>query len=173
MIKKNLFKQINYIIISFAFIITNPLPVLAQVDGPQQQEVKWMNVSALHQWFSSGGAEIEYGRRGRSQYVNVDQLDGLRWPGEYIKNKGVNVGKSLWIGTTNFTDPANGITYPYKVICAGRLAMNLGIDVFADELTLIGKYDHPRVFVDDAIATDLEFNDVVDKIDPTIPWIEC
>ena len=169
MIKKNFKKAFGCILIFCAFTLINSSKVLAQVDGPQQQEIKWMNVSALHQWFSSGGAEIEYGRRGRSQYVNVDQLDGLRWPGEYIRNKGVNVGKSLWIGTTNFTDPVTGITYPYKVVCAGRLAMHLGTDIFADELTLIGKSDHPRVFVDDATATDLEFNDVVDKVDPSIP----
>ena len=88
MIKKNFKKAFSCILIFCAFTLISSSKVLAQVDGPQQQEIKWMNVSALHQWFSSGGAEIEYGRRRRSQYVNVDQLDGLRWPGEYIRNKG-------------------------------------------------------------------------------------
>jgi len=138
----------------------------AQVNGPQV--IRWIRVNSLHHWFSNGGAEIEYGRRSRT-FLNTDQADGLRWPGEYINNKGVNVGKALWIGTTNFTDPVNSITYPFKVICAGRSNMNLNSEIYPESINLIGKSNHPNVVVDNMRASDMEFDDVLDEVDPDIP----
>ncbi|HVO73671.1 MAG TPA: hypothetical protein VMT35_06585 [Ignavibacteriaceae bacterium] len=165
MFKKNLLKIL--IRTSLIIIITAVYhDLIAQVTGPQ--EIKWIRTGELHQWFSNGGAEIEYGRRSRA-FLATDQLDGLRWPGEYINNKGDNVGKALWIGTTNFTDPVNNVTYPYKVICAGRQNMNLNSEIYPVELTLVGKYERPNVFVDNSRASDIEFDDETDVIDPTIP----
>lgn len=138
----------------------------SQVVGPQ--EVKWLRVSSLHHWFSNAGVEIEYGRRSRSQ-LTTDQLDGLNWPGEYTLNKGVNVGKSLWIGTTNYTDPVTNTTYPYKVVSLGRLNLYINSDVFPVEFKLIGKFPHPMVLVDNTVATERELDDEVDEIDPTLP----
>jgi len=169
MIKKYLVKVIplyGIAILFCAFGITAFQQLHAQVSGPQV--IKWVRVNALHQWFSNGGAEIEYGRRSRA-FLATDQLDGLRWPGEYVNNKGVNVGKSLWIGTTNFTDPTNNITYPYKVICAGRSNMNLNSEIYPEEITLVGKFERPNVLIDNVRASDIEFDDETDVIDPTIP----
>lgn len=136
----------------------------AQVQGSQQQTIKWLSVGALRQWFSNAGAEIEYGRRGRASFVNVDQLDGLIWPSEYVINKGVNVGKSLWIGTTNFQDPVSGRTYANKVVCSGRLNINLGTEIIADELKMYGKAEHPVVRVDNVMSSAREFDDEVDAV---------
>ena len=36
---------------------------LGQVTG--QQQIRFLKVGALHQWFSNGGVEIEFGRNGR------------------------------------------------------------------------------------------------------------
>lgn len=138
----------------------------AQVRGPQ--EIKWLKVSSLHHWFSNAGVEIEYGRRSRSQLA-TDQLDGLNWPGEYTLNKGVNVGKSLWIGTTNFLDPKTQWTYPHKVVSLGRKDLYINSDVFPYEFKLIGKFPHPEVFVDNRPATERDFDDEVDEIDPLLP----
>jgi hypothetical protein len=133
--------------------------VKAQVTGPQ--EIKWLWVGPFQHWFSNGGAEIEYGRRSRA-FLDTDQMDGLRWPADYIWQDH-NVGKALQIGTTNFTDP-NGTTYPYKVISAGRLFMYLNEDVFPVSLQMHGKFKHPAVIVDSDEASDLDVNDDVDEI---------
>ncbi|MCX7984206.1 MAG: hypothetical protein N3A63_04825 [Bacteroidetes bacterium] len=138
----------------------------AQVQG--HQEIRWMRVSSLHHWFSNGVVEIEYGRRSRSQ-LTTDQLDGLNWPGEYTLNKGVNVGKSLWIGTTNFKDPVTNQTYPYKVVSLGRLNLYIDSDVFPVEFKLIGKFPHPSVIVDGVKATERDIDDVVDEYNPNLP----
>lgn len=169
MIKKILPQLKSSLLFCFAFTILFCDNSYGQVSGTQQQEIKWLTVNELHQWFSSGGAEIEYGRRGRSGFESVDQLDGLNWPAVYTINKGVHVGKSLWIGTTNFQDPSNGVLYPYKVVCSGRLNMYLGTEIIQEELKLVGKYAHPTVLVDDINASSRDFDDVVDEIDPNLP----
>ena len=142
--------------------------VNAQVQGSQDQEIRWIVVGSLHQWFSSGGAEIEYGRRGRAGFESVDQLDGLRWPAQF-NYQDVNVGKSLWIGTTDFTDPVSGVTYGAKVVSDGRLFMNLGSEIFADEIKLIAKSPHPNVYVDYSRGSGIDYDDAVDEIDPNLP----
>ena len=38
------------------------------------QEVKWMSIGDLHNWYSAAGSEIEVGRTGQVS----DQQDGLR-----------------------------------------------------------------------------------------------
>ena len=38
------------------------------------QEVKWMSIGDLHNWYSAAGCEIEVGRTGQVS----DQQDGLR-----------------------------------------------------------------------------------------------
>jgi hypothetical protein len=171
MIKKYLVNIALVLSLDITFGMVNFCDVQAQVFGPQ--EVKWLWVSSLRQYFSSGGQEIEYGRRGRGPYLNTDQTDGLRWPAQY-QSMDHNVGKSLWIGTTNFTDPTNGITYPFKVVNFGRAAMYTNLHVFPEEFRLYGKFDHPTVIVDDARASDLDENDLnlsggEDKLDPNLP----
>ncbi len=138
----------------------------AQVTGPQV--IKWMRVSELGHWFSNGGAEIEYGRQSRS-FLTTDQLDGMNWPAEYTLNKGVNVGQSMWIGTTNFNDPVAGKTFPYKVVCAGRLYLNLNTEIFPAEFSLVGRFARPGVYVDNESASAIAPYDNPDKIDPSIP----
>ena len=155
MIKKYLVKVLIVISLYGAYgIITTP-PLQAQVFGPQT--IKWIWVSSLRQYFSSTGAEIEYGRRGRS-YLNTDQLDGLRWPAQY-QYQDHNVGKAIWIGTTNFADP-NGTTYPNKVLCIGRAALYVNSIVYPVDFKLIGRFTAPTVIVDGQSASDLDANDL-------------
>lgn len=168
MIKKYLYKLIIPASFLGLLLAANLNSTFAQVTGPQVHDIRWMNVGSIHHWFSNGGAEIEYGRRGRAGFQNVDQLDGLNWPGEYTVNRGVNVGNSMWIGTTNFLDPVSGQTYAYKVVNAGRLNMNLGIEIISDGIKMIGKFDHPNVYVDDAKASVLDYTDLIDEIDPNL-----
>lgn len=161
-----------YLMVILLIIISTHKTSYAQVYGSQQQEVKWISVGALRNWFSSAGAEIEFGRRGRSGFVNVDQLDGLIWPSEYINNKGVSASKALWIGTTNYTEETGqlkGKVFPYKVICIGPREVYLGSDVYQEQLKLYGKFDHPQVLVDDVNASNREYDDEVDEINPDLP----
>jgi hypothetical protein len=140
----------------------------AQVQGTQSQQIKWLSTSALRSWFSNMGAELDYGRRDRQTYIAVDQIDGLCWPNEFnVRMKGVKVSKSLWIGTTNFTDPDSNVIYPYKVVCSGPRRVISGTEIIADELTLTGKFPHPNVFVDNARASARENDDVIDQEDNT------
>jgi len=166
MIKKYLSQIFILIALCFALGLFDALPIQAQVTGPQ--EIKWIWVSSLRHWFSHGGAEIEYGRRGRA-FLDTDQIDGLRWPAQF-PFQDHNVGESVWIGTTNFTQNVHGedITYPYKVVCSGRSFMFLNAEIFPEEISLIARSPRPDVFVDDNRASDLESYDEVDLVDDSI-----
>lgn len=163
-------KQTLYLISFFCVltVIYSPAAV-AQVDGTIPQEIKWLSVASLQHWFSNGGAEIEYGRRGRGQYLTIDQIDGLGWPAEYGNKVYTNVGNSFWMGTTNFADPVSGVTYPYKVVSSGRRFMYMGTEIFPERLELIGNREHPTVMVDDSRSSDLDFDDNLDDVDATLP----
>ncbi|RPI05655.1 MAG: hypothetical protein EHM64_05790 [Ignavibacteriae bacterium] len=170
MIKKYLAKVILVISLTCSLGVLDYQPLQAQVFGPQT--VKWLWVSSLRQYFSSAGSEIEYGRRGRGPYLNTDQNDGLRWPAQY-QNQDHNIGKSLWIGTTNFTDPTNGITYPNKVVHFGRATMYVNAEIYPEEFRLYGKFAAPAVTVDNLSASDLDANDLDlgggDVVDASLP----
>jgi hypothetical protein len=141
-------------------------PVCAQVQGTQQQKIKWMSTNALYSWFSNMGTEIEFGRRERQTYIAVDQIDGLCWPNEYhTRMKGIKAGKSLWIGTTNFDDPVAKVTYPYKVVCAGPRGVYSGSEIIADDLFMVGRFKHPAVSVDYLNASYIDADDIIDKED--------
>jgi len=168
MITKEQYKKLGILSAFCLVLLLAGSSLQAQVQGTIPQDIRWFTVGSLHQWFSSGGAEIEYGRRGRAGFESVDQLDGLNWPAQF-ENQDVNVGKSLWIGVPNFADPTTGKLFPHKVICAGRMFMNLGTEIFPVELKLIGKYLHPNVYVDVALASEIDYTDRVDEIDPDLP----
>jgi hypothetical protein len=153
----------------FVFTIVIFQQLNAQVQGSETQQIKWLSTSALRSWFSNMGAEIEFGRRDRVTYIAVDQIDGLCWPNEFnVRMKGVRAAKSLWIGTANYFDPDSNITYPYKVVCIGKDAVHSGTEIFADELSLIGKFPHPNIYVDNSSASARDFDDIIDVIDPTL-----
>ncbi len=153
----------------FVFTIVNFQQLNAQgVVGTEPQVVKWLSTSALRSWFSNLGAEIEFGRRDRQTYIAVDQIDGLCWPNEFnVRMKGVKAAKALWIGTTNFTDPVSNANYPYKVVCIGKDGIYPGTEIFADELSLIGKFPHPNVYVDETRASARDYDDIIDEQDNT------
>jgi len=127
------------------------------------REVKWLRLGSLHQYFLNWGAEIELGRTGQAS----EQTDGLRWPAQF-PNQDVLVAKSMWIGCTNYQD-RNDSTYSYKVIVVGPRGRDEYYQFIPEEFSLIGRFNHPLVYVDEVGATDNELNDVVDAIDPGLP----
>lgn len=144
---------------------------LLGVETSSAQEVKWFKVGSLHNWFREDGAEPEVGRTN----LQSDQQDGMRWPAQFhgAPNRMVDnvAAKALWIGTANYTDAPQygGVTYPHKVVHLGPRGWDTEREFMPIEFRMIGKFDHPQVFVDGLPGTDLMFNDVVDEIDPDLP----
>ncbi|MEE9432410.1 MAG: hypothetical protein V3V16_15295 [Melioribacteraceae bacterium] len=128
------------------------------------QSTKWLAVGSLHNWYSSSGMEIELGRT----HLIPDQQDGLRWPALY-KKQDSQASKALWIGTLNYNDPKAGKVFNFKVVHMGPRVENIKSEFLPQEFKLVGKFDHPRVFVDGLPAGKLDFLDFVDEVDPDLP----
>lgn len=126
------------------------------------RQIKWLRTGSLHHYSLNWGAEIELGRTGRTQ----EQMDGLRWPAQY-QNQDVLVAKALWIGCTDYQD-RNGEFYPYKVITIGPRGHDEFYQFIPVEFKMLGRFEHPAVYVDGLVATDNDLNDVVDEIDPNL-----
>jgi len=130
------------------------------------QEVKWLKIGSLHQWFRADGCEPEVGRTG----LQSDQQDGMRWPAQYQKQDNI-AAKALWIGTTNFTDAAQygGNFYPIKVVHVGPRGWDVNREFIPIEFRAIGKFDHPKVYVDGVTGSELMWDDNMDEIDESLP----
>ena len=128
------------------------------------QEVKWMSIGDLHNWYSAAGCEIEVGRTGQVS----DQQDGLRYPAFY-RVQDNQAAKGLWLGASNFFDPIVDKTYEKKVVHAGPRHLDIENETMPIDITMDGRYDHPSVLVDNDPATNLQYLDDVDNIDPSLP----
>jgi len=124
-------------------------------------ESKWIAIGDLHNWYSEEGCEIELGRTGQIP----DQQDGLRWPAQF-SFQDMQAAKGLWIGMTDFDDPQAGKVFDYKVVHVGpRGPVNTKTEILIQDFKMYGKFDHPKVIVDQAPASTLEFMDIVDSVD--------
>ncbi|HIF83267.1 MAG TPA: hypothetical protein EYQ37_05350, partial [Candidatus Marinimicrobia bacterium] len=128
------------------------------------QEVKWMAIGDLQNWYSAAGCEIEVGRTGQVS----DQQDGLRFPAFY-RVQDNQAAKGLWLGAKNFHDPIVSKDYEYKVVHAGPRHLDIENETIPKEISLYGRYGHPNVFVDGDPATNLQYLDNVDEVDPDLP----
>lgn len=126
-------------------------------------ETQWMAVGTLHDWFHSAGCEIEVGRT----YQVDDQQDGLRWPAQF-RYQDSKAAKALWIGCKDFDDPVAGQVYNYKVVHVGPRVLDEQNEFMTEQFKLKGRFDHPRVLVDDIPASQLDFMEVVDEVDETL-----
>jgi len=129
------------------------------------QTSKWLSVGSLHNWYSSSGCEIELGR---TPGVLSNQQDGLRWPALY-NFQDCQAAKAMWFGAVNYNDLKAGKVFNYKVVHMGPRVQNIKSEFLPQEFKLIGKFDHPRVFVDGIPAGKLDFLDFVDEVDPDLP----
>ncbi|MBN1154135.1 fibronectin [candidate division KSB1 bacterium] len=133
------------------------------------QEVKWFKVGSLQTWFREDGCEPEVGRT----FLQADQQDGYRWPAQFHgADKEVDnmAAKALWIATTNYTDAAQygGVTYPQKVVHVGPRGWDLNREFMPQVFKLIGRFEHPKVYVDGIEASELKYDDILDEIDPNL-----
>ena len=127
------------------------------------QEVRWMSIGDLHNWYSAAGSEIEIGRTGQIS----DQQDGLRYPAFY-RAQDNQAAKGLWFGATNFYDPIVNKAYTHKVVHAGPRHLDIESETIPVKLTMDGRHDHTNVLVDNNPATNLQYSDKVDNIDPSL-----
>lgn len=137
--------------------------VILYLSGAFAQEVKWMSIGDLHNWYSAAGSEIEVGRTGQVS----DQQDGLRYPAFY-RVQDNQASKGLWLGASNFYDPVVDKNYDKKVVHAGPRHLDIENETMPVSITMDGKYDHPNVFVDGDPATNLQYLDYVDNVDPSL-----
>ncbi len=144
------------ILLGYAFILLNPSETFAQ-------ENKWIRVGMLHNWYMESGCEPEVARRGLVR----DQQDGLQWPAQFRDQDG-QAAKGLWIGALNYNDIVANAVFPNKVVQVGPRDFDDANEVMPMEFKMVGRFDHPTVIVDGALATDLEFDDLVDEIDPNL-----
>ena len=128
-----------------------------------QGATRWIRVGELQDWFSELGCEWEVGRRG----LVPDQQDGLQWPGRY-PDQDSKAAKGLWIGATNYNDLVGNQTYPFKTVAVGPRSNDYSSEIFPLEFKTIGRFQHPTVLVEGDVATDLDFDDIVDEIDPDL-----
>ena len=125
------------------------------------QEVKWIKVGSLHNWYMAIGCEPETARRG----LVSDQQDGLRWPAQF-RDQDMQAAKGLWIGARNYNDLVAGTTYPHKVVHAGPRHWDQNNETMPVEFKMIGRFEHPTVIVDGVLSSTLQFDDIVDEINP-------
>ncbi len=123
-----------------------------------QQEVKWMAAGSLQNWYSSMGCEIEVGRSS-----SADQQDGLQWPGWY-PYQDAQAAKSLWIGTTDYTD-ANNVAWPYKVVHVGPRVRGTG-EFIPIKFEMVSKYPPPEISVDGSPTEGKPVDN--NRVDPTM-----
>jgi hypothetical protein len=103
-----------------------------------QGTTRWVDVGFLQNWYSEYGWEIEEGNVREQQY-------GLRWPAQY-NYEDMQAAKSMWIGTTDFTD-ADGKTWTDKVVHVGPRVSGAG-EFFPVTFDLYTKFERPKVLVD-------------------------
>ena len=139
--------------------------LLISINLTYAQEVKWIKIGSLHNWFREDGCEPEVGRTG----LQADQQDGLRWPAQYQKQDNI-AAKALWIGTMNYTDAEQygGNFYPHKVVHCGPRGWDVNREFMPMEFTITGQFDHPMVYVDGVVGSELMWDDNLDAVDPEI-----
>lgn len=127
-------------------------------------DTKWIAVGMLQNWFSSGGCEIEVGRR----HEVADQQDGFQYPALY-PSQDMQAAKGLWIGATNYDDPVAGKVFNYKVVHVGPRILNEASEFMPQEFTYYGKFEHPNVTVNGVPGAQTNFRDLDVVVTDTLP----
>lgn len=123
-----------------------------------QQQVKWMSVGSIHNWYSSLGCEREVGRRG----LVADQQDGLQWPAIY-RYQDSQAARALWIAVSPYTY-VDGSVGPY-VVHVGPRVSGVG-EFFPVKFEMVSKFAPPEVIVDGNVSEGKPVDN--DRVDPTI-----
>lgn len=128
------------------------------------QNIKWLRIGQLQSPISETGAEYE------SEF-NIPNTSGnfLSCPVQYNIDQTIMRSNGMMIGCKNFNDPVENNVKSVKVISTGFKAVLDPNQIFPQEIKLIGKRYHPKVYVDDQRATVLDNYDILDEVDPNLP----
>ncbi|MBN1783240.1 hypothetical protein JW948_19045 [bacterium] len=159
---KKLFQySIQFLLILIAcFLVLGTVQTLdAQGQGG---DLKWLRIGELQDGISEQGTELEGAG-------TVNAGNNLYWPSAYGLTQTASRAKCIWIGAKGFYDPTAGQTFDHKVVGVGPRPDNDRINqVFPKGLKLVGKFDHPVVIVDDALASITQLYDQLDETDPEL-----
>lgn len=163
--KSDLIKRFIRIIAVFCILMLS----LISYDNIYAAAAKWINIGNLHNFYQEHGSEPE------EDYGDTQQF-GMRWPAFWF-NQDCQAAKGFWIGVKDFDDPIASTVYSHKVVHCGprpraEIEQNEVMPIPYDEsgigLLMKGRISHPDVFVDNVFASDLEYDDVVEVIDPDL-----
>ncbi|MCA9742201.1 fibronectin [candidate division KSB1 bacterium] len=128
----------------------------------QAQDVIQLKIGSLHSWFRADGNEPEEG------FIKIQQT-GLEWPALY-QDQDNQAAKALWIATKNYkdADQYGGNNYLHKVVHVGPRGWDTEREFMPIEFKLIGRHDHPQVFVDGLPSSELMFAESVDEVDENL-----
>ena len=128
---------------------------------------KWITIGSLQNFFYDTGTEHEV-------VTFYQQQWGFTWDAFY-RDQDMQAAKGMWIGVRNFFDPVQNTTYAYKIAHNGQRAVT---DVelreyMPQEISLVARYNHPEVYVDDNEGSDMMNgsdgkNDDIDEVDPSL-----
>ncbi|MDP3147604.1 MAG: hypothetical protein Q8N83_00615 [Ignavibacteria bacterium] len=125
------------------------------------QELKYMSVGSLHNWYSDIGSEIEVAG------PTKQQQDGMQWPAIY-NYQDIQAWKGMWIGTKDYWDAKLGGAFvTEKVVHVGPRVFGKG-EVFPISFYMKSKYEKPVLQVKGAVTEGKPYT--VDEVDPTMPW---
>lgn len=124
------------------------------------QEVRWLHVGSLTNFYMSPGSEIELalGSQGKLD----GQQNGLRWPSIY-QYQDMQAAKGMWIGVKDFTDQQG--SYAHKVVHIGPRVRGDG-EFFPARFKMISKYEPPQTFVDGNPSYTVAVSN--DSVDPAL-----
>ena len=119
-------------------------------------DARWIKISSLHNFYQAIGSEPE------EDYGDEQQF-GMRWDAFY-DHQDMQAAKGMWIATTDYNDPLAATTFNYKIAhCGPRPRPEIAENEFMPvEFGMVGKFAAPTLIVDGELASDLDWDDLVD-----------
>jgi len=120
-------------------------------------DARWIKVSSLHNFYQAIGSEPE-------EDFGDEQQFGMRWNAFY-DHQDMQAAKGMWIAVTDFDDPVAGAHFDYKIsYCGPRPRPEIQVNEFMPvDFGMRGKYAAPTLIVDGELASDLDWDDLVDE----------
>jgi len=119
-------------------------------------DARWIKISSLHNFYQAIGSEPE-------EEFGDEQQFGMRWDAFY-DHQDMQAAKGMWIATTNYFDPLAATTFNYKIAhCGPRPRPEIEANEFMPvDFGMRGKFAAPTLIVDGELASDLDWDDLVD-----------
>ncbi|NQV42223.1 MAG: hypothetical protein HQ506_07720 [Candidatus Marinimicrobia bacterium] len=135
----------------FAFLL-----IFAFISSTHAAEWRWIKIGSLHNFYQAIGSEPE-------EDVGAEQQFGMRWNAFY-DHQDMQAAKGMWIAVANYEDPLANTTFNYKIAhCGPRPRPEISANEFMPTaFGMTGRFAAPTIIVDGELASDLDWDDVVD-----------